>query len=113
MHELALARSIVELIEEQARTEAFSRVLCVRLCIGALSTVDPRALAFGFDAAARGTVAEGARLAFDRPGAQAWCTDCSAAVEVASYGDPCPRCGGHRWLVTRGQEARVVDLEVE
>ena len=63
MHELAIAQSIVELVEEHARRDAFTHVREIRLVIGALSHVDPRALEFGFDVVARGTVAAGARLA--------------------------------------------------
>ncbi len=46
MHETALCRGIVEAIEEQAATHGFQRVKVVRLSIGALSHVEPEALAF-------------------------------------------------------------------
>ena len=113
MHEMALAQSVIELVEERARADVFSRVRTIRLAIGALAHVDPRALEFGFDVVARGTIAEGARLAIDRPAGRAWCTDCSETVDVGERGEPCPKCGGFKWMLTEGDDLRVVELEVE
>lgn len=113
MHEMALARSIVDIVDEHAREHACARVRVVRLSIGALSHVEPRALEFGFDVVARGTRAEGARLAIERPRGTAWCTDCTDTVEIGAHGEPCPRCGGHKWILTGGDDMRVVELEVD
>ena len=112
MHEMALAQGIVEIVQEHARRDAFTRVRTVRIEIGALSHVDPRAIAFGFDVVTRGTVAEGAALAIDRPEGTAYCTDCCKTVAIAAHGDPCPECGGNKWVLVGGDEMRVVDLEV-
>jgi len=113
MHELALAHAIIDLVKEQAQRDRFACVRTIRLAIGALSPVDPGALRFGFDVAARRSLAEGARLVIDRPAGQAWCTSCNATVTIGALGDPCPRCEGHQWIVTGGNEMRVVDLEVD
>jgi hydrogenase nickel incorporation protein HypA/HybF len=113
MHEMALAESIVDLVREQAGRDAFARVRTIRLSIGVLSHVEPRALEFGFDVVAKGTVAQGARLAIDRPTGTGWCIDCNEAIDVAARGAECPRCGGHKWMLTGGDEMRVVELEVD
>jgi hydrogenase nickel incorporation protein HypA/HybF len=113
MHEMSLARSIVDLIEEQRQRAGFARVRRIRIAIGQLATVDARALEFGFDVVARGSAAEGAALAIERPAGRAYCTDCAETVEIASRADPCPLCAGHRWVVVAGEELRVVDLEVD
>jgi len=113
MHEMALARSIVEIVEEHAVRASAKSVRIIRLSIGALSHVEPRALEFGFEAVAHGTVAEGANLVIERPAGKAWCTDCSEEVGVASRAAPCPKCGGHKWVLTEGDDMRVVDLEVD
>ena len=113
MHELSIAQSIVDLVEEQRSSARFARVRTIRLSIGQLSTVDPRALEFGFDVVARGTAAEGACLAIDRPPGRAYCTDCSTTVAIATRADACPICAGHRWVVAGGEELRVVELEVD
>ena len=113
MHEMAIAQSIVEIVEEHARRDGFARARTVHLAIGLLSTVEPRALEFGFEVAARGTASEGATLVIERPAGSARCVDCDALIEVAAHGEPCPACGGYRWLVVGGDEMRLIDLEVE
>ncbi len=62
MHEMALCESILELIEEQARAQRFTRVSAVALEVGRLAAVEIEALRFGFDVVMRGSLAEKARL---------------------------------------------------
>ena len=112
MHELALCRSIIDMLREQAESRGFRTVRTVRLAIGALSHVEPQALEFGFGVASRGTLAEGAALEIERPPGEAFCMACEATVPLAQRFDPCPRCGGHRLVVTGGEEMRVKELEV-
>ena len=62
MHELSLAESALQIIEESARAEGFCRVRTVVLEIGQLASVEVEALRFCFDAVLRGSLAEGAAL---------------------------------------------------
>ncbi len=62
MHEVALCQSTVDIIEQQAKLNAVTRVSGVWLEIGALSCIEEGAFRFCFDIACRGTVAEGCRL---------------------------------------------------
>ncbi len=112
MHEMALTESVVQIIEAEAARRRFDRVETVWLEIGALSHVEPQAMGFCFEAVARGTVAEGARLEILRPPGEAWCHDCAKAIEIARRFDPCPACGGHQLQVTGGAELKVKELEV-
>ncbi len=113
MHELALAQGIVEIVEAQARAQAFRRVTGIRLSIGALAQVEPDALVFGFDAVSRGTVAAGAALRIERPAGAGSCMGCGALVRLERRGDACPSCASFQVLVTGGEELRVVELEVD
>lgn len=113
MHEMSLAEGIVQLIEETAAAQGFSRVRTVFVEIGRLSSVEPEALAFCFDAAARGTLAEAAALEIiDVPG-QGVCQACGKDVTVEALYDPCPACGDWQVRVTGGTEMRVKELEVD
>ena len=112
MHEMALAESVVQIVEAQVRAAGAERVLVVRLEIGALSHVEPAALAFAFEVVAARSLAAGARLEMIRSPGRAWCHDCGAEVELAALGAPCPGCGGYKLEVTAGQEMRVKDMEV-
>jgi hydrogenase nickel incorporation protein HypA/HybF len=113
MHEMALTQSLVELIEDEGRKQGFSRVRVVRLAIGALGGVEPEALRFCFDAAARGGIAEGARLDIDIVPGQGWCLDCAKSAPMFERFGSCPACGRHALRVDAGDELRVKELEVE
>jgi len=113
MHEMALAESVVQIVEAQARAAGAERVLSVRLEIGALSHVEPAALAFCFDAVSAGGIAAGARLDIDRSPGRGWCQDCTAEIAIDALGAPCPQCGGYKLQVSGGQEMRVKEMEVD
>jgi hydrogenase nickel incorporation protein HypA/HybF len=78
-----------------------------------MSAVMPDALVFGFDAASRGTVVEGAKLeVHDVPG-EGFCVDCEKKFEVRTRVTTCPTCDGAKVLVTGGDDLRVSELEVD
>jgi len=113
MHEMSLCEGVLQVLEDHAGRQGFSRVKRVWLEIGALSGVDPEAMRFGFDAVMRGTLADGAVLEIvDLPGL-AWCLPCSKAVPVKARFDACPECGSYQLQVTGGDEMRIKELEVE
>ena len=113
MHEMSLAESIVQLIEDAVRADGSSKVKAVWLEIGQLASVEKEALRFCFDAVANGSVAEGARLEIIETPGQAWCIKCEGNVVVSALYEPCPVCGSYQIQVTGGNEMRVKELEVE
>ncbi len=113
MHEMSLAGGILQMIEESARRESFTRVRLLRVSAPALCGVEVEALRFALDALAPGTLLEGARVDIEEPRGQAACMDCGAGLEIAERGEACPRCGSYRLQVTGGTELRVIDLLVE
>jgi hydrogenase nickel incorporation protein HypA/HybF len=113
MHEMSLAEGVIQLIEDSARQNSFSRVKTVWLEIGKLSGVEAEAMRFCFDAVARGTLAENAALEIlETPGA-GHCAECHRDIEVTERFQVCPNCGGFAIEVTGGAEMRVKELEVE
>jgi hydrogenase nickel incorporation protein HypA/HybF len=113
MHELALSQGIVEVVCTRAAADGARRVRRVCIAIGALSPVEPNAIEFCFDAASRGTLAEGAVLEIRRPPGRARCRSCDRVVTIAGYDRPCPLCGEGRWVLVGGDELQVLELEVE
>jgi hydrogenase nickel incorporation protein HypA/HybF len=113
MHELSLCESILQILEEESRRQAFSRVKRVRLEIGRLSGADPEAMRFGFDVVCRGSLAEGAELEILRLPGLAWCLPCGHQVEVEQRFDACPHCGSYQLQVVGGDQMQIKDLEVE
>jgi hydrogenase nickel incorporation protein HypA/HybF len=62
MHEMSLLRGLLRQIEDLARRNHAVRVTVVRLRLGPLAHIEPDHLREHFVDAARGTVAEAARL---------------------------------------------------
>ena len=113
MHEMSLCESIMQIIEQQAEREMFSRVTRVRLEIGRLACVESQAMQFSFEVVTRGTLAEGARLEIVWLPGHAWCMTCAMMIEVDRRFDTCRICGGQPVPSQGGDELRVKDLEVE
>jgi hydrogenase nickel incorporation protein HypA/HybF len=112
MHEMSLAESVREIVEDTARQNGATRVAVVRLEIGALSQVEPAAMRFAFDVVMRGSVAGEARLEILETAGSAWCMKCSETVIIGQRGDACPRCSSHQLQVTGGDRMRVMDIEI-
>jgi hydrogenase nickel incorporation protein HypA/HybF len=112
MHEISLAEGVLQMIEDAARQQHFSKVTTVWLEIGQLAGVEVEAMRFCFDAVTRGSVAEGAQLEIVATPGSGWCRQCSAAVALSASFGACPQCGSYQVQVTGGTEMRVKELEV-
>jgi len=113
MHELSLCEGVLQLIEEQALEQKFSKVNTVWLEIGALAGVETEAMRFSFDAVANGSVADGAALKIiDIPG-QAICPTCKNRIQICARFDVCPDCGHYPLEIIAGEELRIKELEVQ
>ncbi|HEU0186554.1 MAG TPA: hydrogenase maturation nickel metallochaperone HypA [Gallionellaceae bacterium] len=110
---MSLAESVLQIIEDTARVQPFSRVRSVVLEVGALSAVEPEAMTFCFDAVTRGSLAEGARLEIVEIPGTGWCMHCGKNVTLNERYGLCPDCGDARVEITGGTEMRVRDMEVE
>jgi hydrogenase nickel incorporation protein HypA/HybF len=109
---MALAESLLQIVEDTARKNGATQVRAVRLAVGRLSHVEPEALRFAFDVVTRHGIAQGARLEIDATDGAAWCMQCSRSVDLARLGDACPRCGSYQLQLTGGDELRVRDIEI-
>lgn len=112
MHEVSLAGGVLQLVEDTALRERFSRLLSLRLEAGQLAGVDARALRFALECLAPGTVLEGAQIDIEEPPGQAWCLGCTQTVAIAQRGDACPICGSYQLQPTGGMALRVLDMQV-
>lgn len=113
MHEMSLAAGVLQLVEDAAGREHFSRVAVLRLEVGQLAGVEVEALRFALDAIAPGTFLDGATITIDEPPGEAWCPACGRTTTLAGRGQPCGHCGGWQLQPTGGTELRVVDLIVD
>ncbi len=113
MHEMSLAESVRQIIEDAGQEQGFSRVRAVWLEIGKLAAVEPEAMSFCFDSAMAGSIAEGARLEIIEIPGQGRCQSCGETVEMEESFDLCPKCGGAHLQIIAGDRMRVKNLEVE
>lgn len=112
MHEMSLAEGILGIIEEATAARSVSRVLRVRIEVGALAGVEISALQFSFESVVAGSIAEGAQLEIVAAPGTGWCLDCAQTVPIQALYDPCPRCHGYHVQANGGRELQVLDLEV-
>ena len=113
MHELSIAQSLIELVGEHAARENARRVRTVHIRLGELSGFR-RALYFCFEAAAKGTLCEGARLAIEHVPLTVRCDSCDEVkTPRARYTFRCPDCGRATPTVVTGREMQVTAIELE
>ena len=113
MHELSIAYSLVETAQEAARAAQAPSVSVVHLRIGALSGVDTRALLFGYDIAASGTLLEGSTLAVEELPVVIYCKNCDRLTTLEGVqAFRCTLCGTPSAEIRQGRELEIVSLEV-
>jgi hydrogenase nickel incorporation protein HypA/HybF len=113
MHELSIAQSILEGLEEEQQTRGFSKVVAVNLRIGSFSNIVPESLRFCFDAVKVGTIADDAALRFTITPLVGTCTACRTRIEIEEDYFLCPHCGSVQVAVLSGEELDIISIEVE
>jgi len=113
MHEMSLCQGVLQVIQDHALKDGFSRVKTVWLEIGELAGVEIEAMRFSYDAVMRETLADRSRLEIIELAGSAWCLPCEKNVRVRRRYDGCPDCGSYQLQITGGDEMRIKELEVE
>lgn len=113
VHEMSIAESVLQIIEDKAQTDGYASVKTVWLEIGQLAGVETESLRFCFDVVTRDSIASNARLEIIEIAGQGWCLECGRTVDVTARFEPCPNCGSFQIETTGGDEMRVKELEVE
>ena len=111
MHEYAVTESILEIVQNEADKAGVDKIDSVTIVIGELSTFVDQSIEFYFSALSQGTVAEDARLIFEKVEAMAVCCECGKDFRPANIYSPCPECHSPVFEVKQGQELFVDNLE--
>ena len=113
MHELSIAVSIAETVEENLPSTDI-KVKTVFLKIGKLSGVVKDALTFSFDIATQDSSLEGAKLEIEELPVIVHCKHCNKDLEL---GNPpifrCETCGEATPHIIQGKELEIVSVELE
>jgi len=114
MHELSLTCSLLDIVEDYAGREGFTRVRSLKISFGRLSCIDPGAIEFAFSVQARGTKAEGAKLEFDIRPAVLYCFRCEREFSGEAFQPACTVCGSGDVLLTGGtEEMKLLEMDVD
>ena len=115
MHELSLAKSLIDLVEEKVRECGGKRATKVYLIVGALSSIHPSLLRSAFEFLKKGTLADDAELEIREIPAKLRCRRCGSEFTSYEFDLTCPNCGGWGGEVISGEELILerIELEVE
>ncbi|WP_431986485.1 hydrogenase maturation nickel metallochaperone HypA [Streptomyces griseoflavus] len=111
MHEMSVALSVVDQVEQAARPGGARGVRRVTVEIGELAGVVPDALAFCFELACAGTLLEGAELVTRSVPGRAACAPCGRAWDTGMPPDMiCAGCRGGATGLLSGRDLRITEV---
>ncbi|MEW6074110.1 MAG: hydrogenase maturation nickel metallochaperone HypA [Planctomycetota bacterium] len=114
MHEMTVARSVVDAIEAAiAAGRVAGRVRRVVLRVGRLRAVAPKSLRFLFPLAAEGTPLAGSALDIVEVAVRGRCERCAGEFVLEAPRFLCPGCGAAEIAVTAGDELTIESVEVD
>ena len=113
MHEVSLAESMLELIQERAETEGFSKVITVWLEVGMLSCVEADAMSFCFESVVANSIASDANLEIISVAGLGKCNECHKCSPIKHLFDPCCHCGSFGLDIVQGKAVKIKSLAVQ
>ncbi len=113
MHELAIARALVELAGEHARRAGAGSISRLTCRVGPLRMIETDALCAAFEIARSGTACACAELVIETSPLTLRCPECGATFGAATWQASCPRCSTAGQLVSGGDELELCSIEAE
>ncbi len=112
MHELSIALSMIEEIEEQAEKHGGAVVETVYVRIGVLAGVDVQALRYAYKLACEGTSLANSRLEVEPVSLLVYCPQCATTHTPDVQHILCPHCLTPEQQILEGRELEVRALEL-
>lgn len=114
MHELAIAQSIIDVVEAKVAECNATHVKGVRLRIGEASSIVVDSLTFCFEMlASLDPNLVGAQLFIDTVPHRAYCRHCAREFSVTNFVAQCPTCKEWSNEIVSGTELQVLEMEFE
>ena len=113
MHELGIAQSILEIVQQSVPEEEKTAVRKVRIRVGQLSGVVPDSLDFCFSVIVGETQMRQASLAIEQVPTITKCRDCSNRFPIEDLAFICPICRGTNLELVSGKELEIVEIELQ
>lgn len=113
MHEVSIAHSIIQMIEEIVPQDKKGHVSAVNINVGQLSAIETQALLFAFDIVKAKTRLSKAALHITSIEGRGWCSDCGQSFPMQTYATPCSNCDSYRVKIMQGKEMKVMSYDFE
>lgn len=113
MHELSVAKSILDIALRRAQEDGFQRIHSVHLKIGRLSGIEPENLRFCFGVLSADTIAQSAEIEIEVLPLRGKCRACGEEFELAEIDFVCPGCHNRDIEVISGTEMVMDGMEVD
>ncbi len=113
MHEMAIARNIVNIAVAAAEKEGATKITRINVVAGELRGIVPEQLTFSFGLMAENTIASGAYLNLEITPVVCRCRKCQDEFVVKGYHYLCTKCGSQDVETLSGMGLRVKDIEVD
>ncbi len=114
MHELSLAMSILEIVEQEIGQRCGGtprgHVPTLTVRVGSLSGVEPEALSFAWEVAREQGSFPEAELLIEGVAAKAVCGQCGASFLLEEGDGACAVCGPVAFRIVEGQEIEVARI---
>ena len=113
MHEMSIAKGILEIVLSEAQRNGATQIKTVRIRAGELRGIVQKQLLFLWKFAGKDTLAQGATLEIERVPIKARCQSCDHVFMVQNHEFICSECDSKDVDVVEGKELDVQEIEVE
>ncbi len=113
MHELPVTQNILEIALRHAKAANASRIMSINIVIGELASIVDDSIQFYWDIISSDTIAEGAKLNFNRINAEFECKVCGERYNLQGNELVCPDCGSLQIDIIAGKEFFLESIDVE
>lgn len=114
MHEVSIVMSIMDIAENECRNAGCTVIQSIAVDIGAASSVMPDALSMAFDIIKIDTIASEAALLINNIPLGGICNACAKRFTTdEQFILACPNCNDKDFVLDRGRELNVTEIEVD
>jgi len=113
MHEMSIAQSILDIVDEYMKKENSGKLAEVAIEIGELTAVVPDSLTFCYEVLVEDTPYRDSKISIHIIPLTGTCPACGITFKIKNFEFLCPNCQSPGIEVEGGQELRVSHLEVE
>src|SRR5208337_5119985 len=113
MHEMGIAQSILDIVEQEMARHGATKVSTIRLVVGEFRAVVPHSLSFCFEIITKDTPFEGVKLEIEQVPLTGRCIDCGVEFIIQEYRFICPTCRSREIETIAGKELFVKEIEVQ